>query len=853
MSPRLSKLFLMAGLALLPACESELLTAPRSGSPDPAVLALAFRIDINVETGEVRVVNPIGSVAEGRPGLAFSLMGAEVVGLTVSNVVRSPVGQFVPNKRTIKFDLALTNRLSVTDLVTPTFPIPPAGVQGVIAFPYTVGASGVAGGKATPDTTWNGTGLLPSGRPHNFFNDLATCPAGVTSDCYRWEAFVSPLAPGVTTAAQRVGFTVDPGVTSVQVYVVVAADLLDHPPVPLPGKGAVLGVVSSPVLGLLAGVTVTAAPGGATGVTDGLGKYLLTGLDAGTATLTLSGLPAGCTDPGPQSVAVVAGGLATGDFTVACGPPVGSVTGTVTSLELGPLPGVGVGIFDLNFQFSFALTAANGSYAFQDVLSGAAHVFIASGLPQGCDPEARDVTVPIAGALVVDITLDCSQVPGTVTGTVTSPQLGPVAGHDVEYVVVATNVVVATPTDANGGFSFTNVPPGDIIVSLANRPAGCADPGSVVLTMLPAATMVVDFSVDCSPATGTISGMVTVPPHGGYPGVGVSAVAGTQNCATITDAAGSYSMACPSGSWIVTVFTPDPCDNPGSQTVTVPQGSAVIADFTVTGCPPLAGSLSGTVTSPQLGPLALVKVVVLDSRGSSIRYPTVAGGVYDIITVSAGPATVGLESLPPGCTADPPIPVFVPIGGAVTLDFSVDCSGPVGSVTGTVTSPELGPLSAEVFVGDRGGTLLFGFTDGNGQYTFGRVTPGATNIQITGVPSGCAFPPGQLVTVVASANLVVDFTVDCSGAPPGPLTGTVDSPTLGRLDQVTVELFDSHGGVIGSVLTDRFGGYSFGDLTPGTYLIALTRLPQGCADPGQQTAVVLPTVGAVALFSVSCD
>src|SRR6185295_13617795 len=100
-------------------------------APPVNVASYAFYLDIDIVNGRVTVVAPRTADYTTTDRTTTSLTVSDVVGMTTSNFFRSAIGQFVANKRTITFDLTLSNKLSVTDLVTPTFPVPPAGVQGI--------------------------------------------------------------------------------------------------------------------------------------------------------------------------------------------------------------------------------------------------------------------------------------------------------------------------------------------------------------------------------------------------------------------------------------------------------------------------------------------------------------------------------------------------------------------------------------------------------------------------------------------------------------------------------------------------------------------------------------------------
>ncbi len=210
------------------------------------------------------------------------------------------MGEFVPKKVRIRFDVAIRNRSSVS-LLPPTFPTPPAGTSAVLLFPFATQLTD-GNGAVTASTDWDGTAL-------NFFND-ASCSSGGRSDCYRWEGYPAPLAAGTTAAARTVGFDVDPTVQSFTTYFVLAADL----PVP----GSISGTVSSPHRGPLGHVTVSLAPANRFTGTDSDGTYRFDNVAAGGYTVSLSGVPSYCEPVAPQAVSVSSGAGAVVDFQVAC-------------------------------------------------------------------------------------------------------------------------------------------------------------------------------------------------------------------------------------------------------------------------------------------------------------------------------------------------------------------------------------------------------------------------------------------------------------------------------------------------------------------------------------------------------
>ena len=295
--PRRALLALAAGL--LAGCSAEAPTGPvsapppRGGMPERAV---AVRVD--VAAGTATVLDRAGFTPE--PGLALAILGANEIAAATSNVSRSAVGQFTPKKVRIRFDVAITNRTSVS-LLPPTFPAPPAGTQAVLLFPFATTLTGGNGAvDASPD--WDGA-------PMNFFND-ANCSSAGRSDCFRWEGYPAPFAPGTTTQARTVGFDVDPTVQSFTTYFVLAADL--------PVAASISGTVTSPHRGPLGHVTVTLTPANRFTGTSGNGAYRFDDVAPGTYAVSLSGLPSYCQPVAPRTVAVGSGEAVTVDFEVSC-------------------------------------------------------------------------------------------------------------------------------------------------------------------------------------------------------------------------------------------------------------------------------------------------------------------------------------------------------------------------------------------------------------------------------------------------------------------------------------------------------------------------------------------------------
>lgn len=435
---------LLASAALLVGACAEAGTGPVEppqlpGNPtaNPQFRSASFIFDVNQRTGAIKVTAPTLTVngvsaslspeVNGLGGPDLSLIGGDVIDVTASGFAASAVGgpcaggvAGQPGKVCVTFDVNLTNKLNGVQLIGPTvFPAPPAGTTGVILFPFDLAVTVTSGGVSTGGQGNDVLIELPSngvvtvndvwnGAPHNFFNDVGC--AG--NDCFRWEEFAGPVAPGATTTAEKVGFFVDPTVGNFRARLIVAADLQNASGgVP---TGTVDGTVSSPQIGALSGVTVTVTSGGFVGTTSASGQYTIGSVTTGPKTVSLSNLPAGCVDPGLQNTTVTTGGTATVNFTVQCTAPSGTVAGTVTSSLGGGIAGVSVTVAP------GGSTATNGSGAYSVGAPVGSGTVTVSNLPGNCvAPAGQPYTIASGGATAtVNFTVQCTAPsPNSLNGT----------------------------------------------------------------------------------------------------------------------------------------------------------------------------------------------------------------------------------------------------------------------------------------------------------------------------------------------------------------------------------------------------------------------------------------------------
>ena len=133
-------------------------------------------------------------------------------------------------------------------------------------------------------------------------------------------------------------------------------------------------------------------------------------------------------------------------------PPMGSLSGTITGTNLGPLSGVTVTATWPGQAAVIAdstTTGNHGGYAMAGVPTGGGSITL-SGIPAACQPAAAaSFSVSASATTIVNIQLSCSRGPptGTVTGTVTSSLGGGIANAQGARLPIAT----AAATQSGGG------------------------------------------------------------------------------------------------------------------------------------------------------------------------------------------------------------------------------------------------------------------------------------------------------------------------------------------------------------------------------------------------------------------
>ncbi|HEX8335762.1 MAG TPA: carboxypeptidase regulatory-like domain-containing protein, partial [Pyrinomonadaceae bacterium] len=384
------------------------------------------------------------------------------------------------------------------------------------------------------------------------------------------------------------------------------------------------------------------------------------------------------------------------------------------------------------------------------------------------------------------------------TGSVKRPNGSAMAGVTVS---LTGGQAGAATTDANGAYTFTNLPAGAAYTVTPVKPGYDFAPASRSFTDL-GADQTADFTV--TPSNVTLSGRAT---SGGAALAGVTVtLSGSKSGTATTDAQGNYSFTVTSeGSYTVTASKTFYTFAPPSLTFNNPT-SARTADFEGT---LKRHKITGRVVDKNNAGMAGVAVAltgsltvnaVTDAQGNYSLTNLLAGGDY-AVTASKSHYTFG--------------PVSVPVNG-LGADQTVNFTGTLVDYTigGRVT--ERGAPLAGVTVtlsGSKSGTAT---TDSAGAYSFtvpalGSYTLALSKTHYTFAPAGATFAS-------LGGNQAADFNATLNRHA---VSGRVVDKNNAGVGGATVTL---SGTQAGTATTDAQGNYTFPGLPAGgSYTLSAAR------------------------------
>jgi len=280
----------------------------------------------------------------------------------------------------------------------------------------------------------------------------------------------------------------------------------------------------------------------------------------------------------------------------------------------------------------------------------------------------------------------------------------------------------------------------------------------------------------------------------------------------------------------------------------------VIVIATAGGPGPATGTVSGSVISPTVGPLAGATVTV----NGSAAVTTNSTGAFTVPNVAVGAKTVTVSNLPAGCTAPSVQTVTVAASTTAIATFSVTCTtggATTGTISGRVTraSDGSGLGFVRVVVQPTGGsTPTFVNTGVDGSYAVANVpigtgaNAGAGSVTVSDLPSGCTAPAALPYSgLTAGGTVTRDVTVTCATATAGTVTGTVTRSTGGALSGVSITLTPTGAAALPVVTTNATGVYTVPSVPVGAGSITVSGLPTGCTNPGAQAYTGVTAGGSV--------
>jgi large repetitive protein len=545
-------------------------------------------------------------------------------------------------------------------------------------------------------------------------------------------------------------------------------------------------------LGAFVDSTTTDAAGNYTFPTVTPGSYNITVTAPGFQSQTASVI----TEPNQASIV---------NFVLQMNP--GTITGTIRNTTNNmAIPFATVELSTSSGVFISSTTADGGGvYTFPNLAPGNYQVR-AFATNFGTNIVASTVT---AGSITTtDIFLEPN--PGSIQGTVRdSDTLVGIADATVQVVNSQSVVIATTRTDSNGQYTVGNLLPDSYTLIFSANGYSNETVGAVVTS-----NDITFVNANLSQIAGVLSGTVQDP--GTLPISGAMVTVFQNNiqiASAITDENGNYMISgLAPGSYSVVASAPNYTTE--SVAATIINGQTTIVPITLNEDP---GTLTGVVRDTDNNPISGGNVTVQISTGTGIVIATTvtgADGSYTVPGLAPGNYTVVASAMNFQSSARG---VTIVSNDASIVNFFL-APNP-GSLEGLVTNAQTGtPISGaniQVRVLDISGALIATvLSDSNGQYLVTGLAPGIYTV----VASASNFQTNAVsLQVVSNQTVNGDISLEPN---PGQLTGTVvnnigGSPIVGA----TVNIVNSSGSIITTVLTDSSGMFMVDGLAPDNYTV----------------------------------
>ncbi|MED4452355.1 carboxypeptidase regulatory-like domain-containing protein, partial [Metabacillus fastidiosus] len=543
----------------------------------------------------------------------------------------------------------------------------------------------------------------------------------------------------------------------------------------------------------------------ATRITDQNGQTVFTSLPSGSLVITADALSFGT-----ASTTIFANNGDVLNTTLSLSPNPGNLTGFVSNIANGdPIPNAVVQLFDFtNTLIQTAVSDQFGRYSFQGISPGVYTV-----ITNAVDFGQQSAGAVISSDEISILSFALTPNPGTIQGFVTNALTGaPVQGATIVIRELSNTgpIVTTTITDQNGFYETATLAP-LIYILIASEP----NFGSVTASaqVISNTTQRVDFQL--TPNPGGIQGTVThiatgLPLTNSF--VRVLNTDGSIITSTQVDLNGNYVITgLTPGTYTVTAINLD--YQPGIQTVSIASNTTQTVDFALTGSPAI---IQGTVTDSVTGnPLVGAIIEIFDEETKTLlrRVLTNEIGFYRADGLPAGTVSIitsfnqyanatNTAILQPNQTVSINIPLNpfpAAVSGTVIDNFT---SNPISGVLVQLVIPKTDTVIASTFTTNDGTYNLVNLPQGTFDIIFS-----ADNFSTS--TAAVILEPGE--TEIVNNTLIPN---------PATVTGTVtDTLTGNLLANALVEVFDSRGTFISSVLTDINGQYTISRLPEGTLTI----------------------------------
>ncbi|TCM97580.1 carboxypeptidase family protein [Paenibacillus sp. BK033] len=576
----------------------------------------------------------------------------------------------------------------------------------------------------------------------------------------------------------------------------------------LPDPGSIAGQITDAFTGgIVLGVAVT--------LTDS-NNFLIASLFADTKSgYQFDGLP-----PGSYTVAVhalnyegeVLGGIVHSNsitpVNFALQPNPGTLVGEVS-------PAIGGAVVQLfnnnNILISSVFTRSDGTFTFFGEKNGSYYV---TAVAMGYSSQVAGAT--ILSGQTTQVSINLSPNPGQITGIVVDPAGNPIPTAVVKILNSNESIRGIGPAQGNGSYVIDAIPAGakTVIASAPNFSTQVKgtfiDPGEIVTG--------VDFVL--SPDPGTISGQITDQSTGlVIPGASIEIRMGeatglSVGSATTTPFGNFQISGLQPGSYTVIAKTNQFAT--GTIGTSVESNGFSIANLALN---PLFGVISGSVTDTAGNPIGAndtrIKLYTKDGTMIETAFVEVDGSFF-INGVSPGEYIISVSS-PFFETETVGIAIRAGITTSVQIQLIPQTATVIGTVKNSFTSaPVSGGL---IILTDVDGLPIdTAFTDDTGSFIISGIPAG--NFAISAVAPGFGTGIAAVVTRSGQTSVAVLLLTPL----PGGVVGFVSDLTNGaNIAGAEIRITDATtGAVVGTVLSDNGGQYSFPALAPGSYNAIVT-------------------------------